>query len=99
MMRVRKILQGIFGLMFFITFCMHWYSERQFLFSPTTPDASSGHVVPYDLQGIKYLTVEEYDRSWWLWRIALASMGVAILLQIVLPKEAASAKPPRATVS
>ncbi|WP_395673698.1 hypothetical protein [Inquilinus sp.] len=87
-MRVRRILQGIFGLIFFVTFCLHWQFERRFQFYPAAPDVSSGRVVPYEIQDIRYVTAEEYDRSWWLWRIALASMAVPILLQIVWPKDA-----------
>jgi hypothetical protein len=90
--RIRKILQGIFGLVFLITFCLHWQFERRFQFHPTAPDISAGRVVPYELQGTKYLTAEEYDRSWWLWRIALGSMTTAILLQVIWPRHALPAK-------
>jgi hypothetical protein len=89
-MRVRKVLQGLLGLVFLATFCAHWQLDRRFQSYPTAPDVSSGRVVAYELQGSKYLTVEEYDRSWWLWRIALASMATAILLQVIWPKNADS---------
>lgn len=88
-MRGRRIVQGLFGLIFVVSFCVHWQLERRFQFYPTAPDVSSGRVVPYRIQYIRYVTAAEYDRSWWLWRIALASMAVPIVLQIMWPKDRA----------
>jgi hypothetical protein len=85
-MRVRRLLQGLLGVVFLATFWLHWQFEREFQFYPIAPDPFSGRVVPYEVQGIKYVTAAEYDRSWWLFRIALASMTAATLLQLVSPR-------------